>query len=249
MLRVSYGELLAQLKQSFEALGYSLGEYESAATSVLSLELWGFGGLALLEAALPSLELHKQWAPAVTYESNALMLDCFQGSALFGLIPSMELIYVKARQHGVSRATLVNCTEPEFMLPLLMQVCQRGYYASFRWPSTEDPTHLRWVRLEGDVSGIRVDSKIWQASAPLEASVSIEVAQSDWDFSSEHSDPEGQGLSLQDHWGNTALQALFEERYMASVTIDPWLWSRLQDLGRRVLVPATEASRSGAGAD
>ena len=100
MLRVSYGELLAQLKQSFEALGYSLGEYESAATSVLSLELWGFGGLALLEAALPSLELHKQWAPAVTYESNALMLDCFQGSALFGLIPSMELIYVKARQHG-----------------------------------------------------------------------------------------------------------------------------------------------------
>ena len=199
MLRVSYGELLAQLKQSFEAFGYSLGEYESAATCVLSLELWGFGGLALLEAALPSLELHKQWAPAVTYESNALMLDCYQGSALFGLIPSLELIYVKARQHGASRATLLNCTEPEFVLPLLMQVCQRGYYASIHWPSTEDPTQLRWVLLEGDVSGIRVDSKIWQANAPLQASVSIEVARPDSAFSSDHSDPEGQGLSLQDH--------------------------------------------------
>lgn len=249
MLRVSYGELLAQLKQSFEALGYNLGEYESAATCVLSLELWGFGGLALLEAALPSLELHKQWAPAVTYESNALMLDCFQGSALFGLIPSIELIYVKARQHGVSRATLLNCTEPEFVLPLLMQVCQRGYCASIRWPSTEHPEHLRWVRLEGDVSGIRVDSKIWQAGAPLEPSVEIEVAQSIGDFSPDHVDPDGQGLSLEAHWDNAALQALFEERYMSSVTIDPWLWGRLQDLGRQVLVPATEASRLGAGAD
>jgi|TARA_B110000305_G_C19369672_1_gene603802 hypothetical protein len=249
MLRVSYGELLAQLKQSFEALGYNLGEYDSAATCVLSLELWGFGGLGLLEAALPSLELHKQWAPAVTYESNALILDCFQGSALFGLIPSIELIYVKARQHGLSRATLVNCTEPEFVLPLLMQVCQRGYCASVRWPSADDPESLRWVVLEGDVTGVRVDSKIWQASEPLDETLCIEVAKSGFDFSPDHSSSEFPGLSLQGHWGNAELQALFEERYMSSVTIDPWLWGRLQDLGRQVLVSATEKSRSGAGAE
>jgi hypothetical protein len=247
-MRVSSGELLAQLKQSFEAFGVSQGEYESAASSVLSLERWGFGGLGLIEGALSRLETDPLRAPQVVFESKNLVIDCFGGSALFGLVPCIERLYVNGWRNNGAQATVENCREPAFVLPLLIKVCERGCNAGAQWWSDSEPHLFHRVRVEGG-RGVRVSSEVWEAMGVVPSNTKVYIAREVQELDVFEGDSFGPNLELRERRGHAEHLACFQRSAVSAIEIKPRLWQRLEDIGRKMLVPATEQSRLGAGAD
>ncbi|MGB1939060.1 MAG: DUF3726 domain-containing protein [Pseudomonadales bacterium] len=247
-MRVSSGELLAQLKQSFEAFGASQGEYESAASSVLGLERWGFNGLGLIEGALSRLETDPRRPPHVVFESTDLLIDCFGGSALFGLVPSVERLYVNAWRNNGAQATVKNCREPAFILPLLVKVCERGCNAAVQWWIDGEPQLVHRVRIEGG-GGVRVSSQVWEGADVVACDMHVYMSRDAQDLDAVESNAIGPGFKLVQQRGHAEHLACFQRSTVSAIEINPLLWQRLEDIGRKMLVPATVQSRLGAGAD
>lgn len=248
-MRVSSGELLAQLKQSFEAFGVSQGEYESAAASVLALERWGFEGLRWLETALSRLRTENRPAPQVAYVLDGLVVDCFESSALFGLVPCIERLYVNGWRNAGGQASFKNCREPAFILPSLIRVCERGCSAGMYWWTEGEVNLLHTVRLGSGTESVRVSSGVWASRDVVWPDAKVLITREEKDLESFERDLIQPSFELRERRGSDEHRAFFERSSKSNIEINPWLWDGLQELGREMLVAATVESRMGAGAD
>lgn len=249
-MKVSFNELQGLCRKAFAGIDFAEGDAIDAADMVAWLEVHGLNGVAALNKGMAYL-LHEDPArsPTVLYEDADLtVLDAHGQSVLGNASLAVELGYARARARGLSITRIRHCHNRVLILGYLSRLARRGMNLTAFWRNAHNPLVEQVVgfkaghpipemcvyTVEEPPEGTRANDDITLIMANhVDLLPSL---RSDYDLRDLHQLTE---IDLESH----RQQALIE-----GMDVDDTLWHTLKTLADRLLVEATEASRSGAGA-
>ena len=232
------------LKRVLEGFGYPVGIYEDAARTVVWHEMNGLDGLEELRLALPEIDSGSPVFPEImTEDENLIVVDAYGGSCITvgGLL--VEIACARAISNDLAIVQVRNCRNRCMILERLHNASQRGLSFAAYWLDNGVVN----VTTMTDAAGVWMtyDAENW----PLGNSGSMSIVSSP------------SMMSVQSHL-NTMLspdsrsqsritvgvmQTGYERAIEQGISVDEDLWGQLEKLVARILVPATQLSRTGAG--
>lgn len=249
-MKVSFNELQGLCRKAFAGIGFAEGDAIDAADMVAWLEVHGLNGVAALSKGMTYL-LHEDPArsPTVLYEDADLtVLDAHGQSVLGNASLAVELGYARARARGLSITRIRHCHNRVLMLGYLSRLARRGMNLTAFWRNAHNPLVEQVVcfkaghpipemcvyTVEEPPEGTRANDDITLIMANhVDLMPSL---RSDYDLRDLHQLTE------------TDLENRRQQALVEGMDVDDALWHNLKSLADRLLVEATEASRSGAGA-
>lgn len=256
-MKVSKTEMTSLLKQVFEALGFHVGEHESAAEMLVWAQMHGLRGFPELQQALPRLVDQDRPPPLelISEEDDRVVLDACGGSVLNCADVVMGLACARALSNDLCCVVVHNCHDRKLIIKAVTD-CSRGGMCSmayWRAESSPDTAHLIWLEADVGVDGL----PNYTAGEPhVKCTIDTSESQSLFFLCSRDAqswaqrrssilsdDPEPLTIADPEKMG-----AHYQKAISDGLSIDEDLWRRLQLLARRVLVESSEQSRHGAGA-
>ena len=249
-MKVSFNELQGMGRKAFIGIGFSEGDAIDAAEMVAWMEAHNLGGVAALKKGLDHL---LQEGPAETPEliyqdSDFSVLDAHSHSILGNASLAVELGYARARSQGLSVTKIRHCHNRVLVIGYLSRLARRGMNVTAFWRNAHDPLIEQVVGFKAGhpVPEICVYS-LEDSPDQTEKNDGITLIMAN------HVDllP-----SLRSDYVLTNLMRQTEEdlehqrdqALVEGLEVDDELWNTLKSLASRLLVEATESSRSGAGA-
>ncbi|MEP4148685.1 MAG: DUF3726 domain-containing protein [Halioglobus sp.] len=248
-MRVSRNELTGLLGRVFE--GQGLIDFDAAAKQVVWLEQCGLKGLARLAGCINSLQQSDQPKPQLADVAPGQMsLDVGGNSTLAWGSTAAELLFSGASQAGFATLNVEHCRHRMFILQPLAEFASQGVNCLAHWQLSGDPV-LETVAMF-EAGGHYPTYQTWQSSASLTkdrdqslALLCSEHAEPLLDYQAEQRD---RGVSNLRQIEADALQAQYKSSLDCGLEVDNDFWETLCLLGERVLVEASDVSRSrGAG--
>lgn len=249
-MKVSFNELQGIGRKAFIGIGFAEGDAIDAAEMVAWMEAHGLGGVGALKKGLKFLLTEDQAeSPTLIYQdADFSVLDAHNHSVLGNASLAVELGYARARSRGLSVTKIRHCHNRILIIGYLSRLARRGMNVTAFWRNAHDPlTEL--------VVGFKAGHPV-----PEICLYSLDDAPDDTEkndgitlIMANHVDllP-----SLRSQYTLTNLMRQTEEdlererdrALVEGMDVDEELWLNLKSLADRLLVEATDASRSGAGA-
>ncbi|NND00441.1 MAG: DUF3726 domain-containing protein [Gammaproteobacteria bacterium] len=252
-MKASKTELLSLFKLAFEARGFDVGGYESAAELAVWAEMHGLRSFESIAAGMPHYSAQQRHPIELPMDNKHQLEIKLKGrSMLFCADLVSDLVYASALSLGYCAATVADCSEPELIIRKLAENRARGISGAACWQ----------------------DGDLLRLAQTTPASCIPEIL----DFASQSEDqhanriPEVNSLFLLYAAGEDVFQKLLveyfpflcgkeiakktsaelQENYCAAldrgIEISECFWQALVTLGNEVLVESSEQSRRGAGA-
>ncbi|WP_336367485.1 DUF3726 domain-containing protein [Marinobacter sp. C2H3] len=249
-MNVSHNELEGICRKAFQGIGFSEGDAADAADMVAWMEVHGLGGIAALKKGVHFLlKEGESQPPSIIYQdADVTVLDAHGNSILGNASLALELGYVRARARGLSVTKIRHCHNRILVIGYLSRLARRGMNVTAFWRNAHDPlTEL--------VVGFRAGHPI-----PDLCFYSLEAVPDDIEKNdgitlvmANHVDlmpglRSSQPLTNLIQHSEPDLVARKAQLLTAGMEVDDDLWKTLKSLADRLLVEATEDSRSGAGA-
>ncbi|MCH8529393.1 MAG: DUF3726 domain-containing protein [Saccharospirillum sp.] len=249
-MKVSFNELQGQCRKAFSSLGFAEGDAIDAADMVAWLEVHGLNGVAALNKGMAYLmQEDPSRKPTVLYQDADLtVLDAHSQSVLGNASLAVELGFARARTRGLSITRIRHCHNRVLILGYLSRLAKRGMNITAFWRNAHNP-------LVEQVVGFKANNPIPEmcvytvdeAPEGTEANDDITLImanhvdlmpnlRSEYELRDLHQQTEASLTGFR----NAAL--------VEGMDVDDSLWHTLKTLAERLLVEATDASRSGAGA-
>jgi LDH2 family malate/lactate/ureidoglycolate dehydrogenase len=256
MICVSSNELTGLLKQAFEGMGFTVGDYEDAAEMVVAAQMYGLDALGELALALPQLAERENQGLALREEdASSAVIDARGSSSFHCASTALDLAYTKALEQTVATVTILNCRNPILVFKKLLSCCLRGVACSAHWRSAADFSEAHLLRVLPDGEAGTAPQCSYQRGAvpedslptpPQSLRLSCSVSQQaliDCDTAAG-----AMPTALEYRLGPQAMAAGFEQALSNGIMIKEMLWAQLGQQAARVLVASSEQSRMGAGA-
>jgi len=261
-MKVSRNELVAVIKQAFEGLGFSLGDYENAAELIVWAEMHGLQGLKVLQRG------KRGFAEVEPVDARNFLLysganwDLAGGSCLQLADLALGVLRVQAQKNsdGVVSIMMNNCRHRKLIAKLLADRSSKDFSVSAIWLSRGELAaeqsnlvamqHARIHAFAPENHGESICYQQYQvAEVPEHAGASIALYAG---LSSaavrKHTElclPDAAALKLE--LSHTEMLTHNAAHIANGIEIERDLWDKLVELGVRVLVESTEQSRQGAG--
>ena len=255
-LRVSYNEIITYVRKALEGMGFSQGEYEDAADLVGWAALYGLDGLSALYAQLPLLPAMRGAVPKPM--DGSLCFDVTGQSTLIVGPLLVELAYAHAVQHGSAMLTALGCLHPHLLAGYLGQCAERGMAVTCQWwdqaeaLASQDLTNHPWLGTLHFAAGEALPTLMLstlalsdlglaalhgsQAHQPRSVRLTTGPLPNDHHLAL----PEGSNLAITTP-ADFAASALYQ--IDRGIPVETRRWQELIELGKAVLVEATEESR------
>lgn len=249
-MKVSFNELQGLGRKAFAGIGFEEGDAVDAADMVAWMETHGLGGLQALHKGLDHLlREDPRQAPSVVYQdADVSVLDANGHSILGNASLAIELGFAKARARGLSVTKIQRCHNRLLIIGYLSRIARRGMNVTAFWRNAHDPVHEQVVGFRA-----RQATPEFCAYSLREETTETEPNDGITLIMANHVDllPSLRSdYPLNDllHQSETELFSRRDRALAEGIEVDPDLWRRLKQLADRLLVEATENSRSGAGA-
>jgi LDH2 family malate/lactate/ureidoglycolate dehydrogenase len=249
-MKVSFNELQGMGRKAFIGIGFAEGDAIDAAEMVAWMEAHGLGGVAALKKGLDYLLTEDpSQTPALVYQdADFSVLDAHNHSILGNASLAVELGYARARARGLSITKIRRCHNRVLVIGYLSRLARRGMNVTAFWRNSHEP-------LIEQVVGFKAGHPVPEICVYSLEDVPDDVEKNDGItlVMANHVDllP-----SLRSDYDLTNLMRQTEEdlerqrdrALVEGLDVDDQLWKTLKTLADRLLVEASEASRSGAGA-
>lgn len=246
---VSHNEIVMFCRKALEGLGVSTGELEDAADAVGWLALNGFDPIP------PFHELLRELHSPMLRSDNETTFNCMGQSCLLIAPPTLDYACAQAVQNGQSTLTLRNTLHPHFLFFYVIRCAQRGIHIAAQWrapdaahetriliqPGDPAPTMIEWELDAGKAAGPIPSGGIVTVTLLLATNAPIDVSMLP---------PPHNSHSNRREYPPAHFAAQRQHHVENGIQVDAKLWAKIQEIGKRVLVEATEESRRrGAGED
>lgn len=249
-MKVSFNELQGMGRKAFIAIGFEEGDAIDAAEMVAWMEAHGLGGVAALKKGLDYLLTEDPAeAPTLVYQdADFSVLDAHNHSILGNASLALELGYARARARGLSITKIRHCHNRVLVIGYLSRLARRGMNVTAFWRNSHEP-------LIEQVVGFKAGHPVPEICVYSLEDIPDDTEKNDGItlIMANHVDllP-----SLRSDYALTNLMRQTEEdleqqrdrALVEGLDVDDQLWKTLKSLADRLLVEASEASRSGAGA-
>lgn len=249
-MKVSFNELQGMGRKAFIGIGFAEGDAIDAAEMVAWMEAHGLGGVAALKKGLDYLLTEDPAdTPTLVYQdADFSVLDAHNHSILGNASLAVELGYARARARGLSITKIRRCHNRVLVIGYLSRLARRGMNVTAFWRNSHEP-------LIEQVVGFKAGHQVPEICVYSLEDVPDDVEKNDGItlIMANHVDllP-----SLRSDYDLTNLMRQTEEdlerqrdqALVEGLEVDDELWKTLKTLADRLLVEASEASRSGAGA-
>ncbi|MEM7359170.1 MAG: DUF3726 domain-containing protein [Pseudomonadota bacterium] len=267
-MHASRNELLALLKQVYEACGFPYGLDESAAEMTLWAQMHGLNVFAGLAACLSRLQQTSPGDQRFDSVDEQLIEVDANGESMLALGSSIgALMLANTLNSGRCVARLQNCRDRIFVARILHGAGQRNLSCLAAWWPEPAPGTVQLLRTSGD-HGL-VESSTFRGfgddvtppgSVPHESAQSLLLV---YASDSEQLKNTAAELSLpaelldESAWSNSferiehidleQMQSSYAEMLEGGVPVADSLWEIMLRLSAKVLVESTEISKKGAG--
>ncbi|TGN41203.1 DUF3726 domain-containing protein [Marinobacter confluentis] len=249
-MKVSFNELQGMGRKAFIGIGFAEGDAIDAAEMVAWMEAHGLGGVAALKKGLDYLltEDPSETPTLVYQDADFSVLDAHNHSILGNASLAVELGYARARARGLSITKIRRCHNRVLVIGYLSRLARRGMNVTAFWRNSHEP-------LIEQVVGFKAGHPVPEICVYSLEDVPDDTEKNDGItlIMANHVDllP-----SLRSDYDLTNLMRQTEEdlerqrdqALVEGLEVDDQLWKTLKTLADRLLVEASEASRSGAGA-
>lgn len=223
-------------RKALEGLGVSAGELEDAADAVGWLALHGIDAIPSFHDLLRNLD------QAPLQPINESTLDGTNQSCMLIGPPALDYAYAKATHNGQFTLTLRNCRHPLSLIAHMIRCAQRGVHLAAQWPQNQvaicsgesTPTLIQWVA-DGDKAMVPICSRqpadvtlILATDAPIDLSK----------LALPHTPRSSRREYTPAHFA-----AQRQHHIESGIQVDATLWANIEEIGKLVLVEATEESR------
>lgn len=256
-MKVSYNELHGLCRKAFQAMDFEDGDAGDAADMVAWMQLYELEGLAALNRGLRFLlEDADERPPEIVYADGDLaVLDSHGHSVLKSSSLALELGFAKARARGLAVIKIQHCHNRQLIMGYLARLAGRGMNVTAFWRNAQDVDEAVGSPMIEQVVGFRANSPVPEIRVYAVREVPEENEPNDGItlvmanhvdlLPSLRSDYDVDLLACHEE---SKLLACRQRAMQEGIEVDDELWSRLKALSTRLLVEATEDSRSGAGA-
>lgn len=231
-MKISINELHNTCKKAFEACGYPYGADDEAASMVSMLEVYGLSGIARLHRTLSEIE-QKGFPQTIDHQKSPHGLSVRASEfSMLALGPAIvDLGKTASQSEQTYTINIENVTDPEFLLPVLLQSKNRGATSKLNWVDNDfsycfqtfnDGTPLFWrSRLKG--SNTNCELVFGSRDCNLSSEVDIVCT-------------------------HDQIKASEQQAIENGVSVDEKSWSDIQKLAKQVFVPESKESKErGAG--
>lgn len=249
-MKVSLNELQGLCRKAFMGIGFEEGDASDAADMVAWMQCHGLDGLEHLNRGLNYLlEEDPNISPKVLYQDGDLVvLDGQKQSILRSISLALELGFAKAKARGLSVIKIRHCHNRQLMLGYLSRLSNRGMNITAFWRNAKDPIteHVVGFRAGHSAPEVRIYSiaDVQEDHEPFDGITLIMANLVELMPSLDvHED-----VNLVACHQESDLLSLRNQSLREGIEVDAAVWERLKTMAHRILVEASEASRTGAGA-
>jgi hypothetical protein len=249
-MTISHNELLSLFKRVFEVLYGNSADFDALAKNQLSLEKLGLGGWYMLARSLPDLEKKTSIILGSDSGSGDTWRIDANNNNLMAFAPSISDILIdRAMKSGRCNVEIVNARDVVALAPVLSQISGRGFAAIMNW-SEEASSNVHIAEIEPNMRypSLKIFEDVERKTflkiiiAP-DMSECVEFLRT--------SDPMVYRLNVGGTESFQISSEEFEDRYQSGLNdgliIDQNVYKKLCSYAERILVEASDSSRSGAG--
>lgn len=250
MMKVSFNELQVLCRKAFSALGFAEGDAVDAADMVAWLEVHGLNGVQALNKGLAFLvkENPTQRLTILYQDADLTVLDAHRQTILGNASLALELGFARARTRGLSITRIRHCHNRVLILGYLARLAKRGMNVTAFWRNAHDPLIEQMVGFKaGNPIPEMCIYTVEDAPEGAEPHEDITLIMANHVDLMPSMRSEFAFSNLQQQSNNNLLR-FRENALVEGLEVDENLWQTLKTLAGQLLVEATDASRSGAGA-
>ena len=244
-LHLSLNELRALMRRTYEALYHHGYDFAVMARSCLSLEAHGLDGIGLIIRSLPDLETPCRDIELTEPSPSHFVLEG-RGRCLIPFInAAADLAIAAAQDEGLGTIDVLNVFGRLNIFAALKKSARLNLYAAAIWyDAGEERTHIFWLKSSKDLPDYYIldetHSGPWGESGLRFVCSSIE------DVIMKNV----RAVLLEDavpHKTGEQFSSAYEAALETGITVSRDTYTELNKIADRLLVPATDASRMGAG--
>jgi len=245
---VSHNEIVMFCRKALEGLGVSVGEMEDAAEAIGWLALHG------IDAIVPFYQLLTERPQISSLQSiDAATFDGVGNSCLFIGPTPLDIGYAQAIAQQQTTLKIKQCRHPLFLLAYMIRCARRGVNLAARW--YEPTLHLRTiVTIDAGASFPTISQYLADGEKEPLLIPSREVVDLTLSFAANSplvaADLRAprQQKELMETYSPAHFAAQRRHHIESGIWVDAATWAAVQEIGKLVLVEATEKSRQrGAG--
>ena len=246
---VSHNEIVMFCRKALEGLGVSVGELEDAADAVGWLALHGIDGITPFHQLLTDLPPNA--TPLLPTDNR--LFDGGGQSALFLGPAVLDYGFVQAISQHQTTLTVEKCRHPLSLIAYIIRCAKRGVSLAAQW---HEPALQRETTITVDAESSFPTVTQYFPKGEKEPSLicSDEVVDLTLSFTTNHSlasadlvVPQGQYGAMK-VYSPAHFEAQWRHHTEEGILVDAAPWAAVQEIGKLVLVEATEESRQrGAG--
>lgn len=243
-ITVSHNEIVMFARKALEGLGVSTGELEDAADAVGWLALHGIDAIPTFHDLLYELFAARHRRPRQLTKTT---FDAYGHSCILIGPPVLDYAYAHTARHGASTLTLRNCYDPLFLTAYMIRCAQRGMNLAANWDGTQivicagESTPLITQQLLAGEKAVGPICSREPADVTLHLATNAPIDLSTLALPQELD-------SVRQEYPPAHFAAQRQHYIENGIQVDAELWANVQEIGKLVLVEATEESRQrGAG--
>lgn len=244
-LHLSLNELRALMRRTYESLYHHGYDFSVMARSCLWLETHGLDGIGLTLRNLPDMEVPCRDIELSEFSSGHFVLDG-KGRCLIPFVnASADLAIAAALDNGFGQIDILNVYGHLNIFAALKKTARLNLYSTAIWSDAgEDHMHILWLQSSNDLPDYYILDKghaePWEGLGLrfICSNTAKAVTESIREVLPEHIAPY---KSCDD------FTASYEQALEYGIWVSDEAYTALNKVADRLLVPATEASRRGAG--
>lgn len=249
-MKVSFNEMQGLSRKAFSGIGFEEGDANDAADMVVWMEANGLQGIDALKRSLAFILAEDQSrSPELIYQDADLcVVDAHNRTALGNASLAIELGYAKCRARGLSVTKIRNCHNRMLIVGYLSRVARRDMSVTAFWRDSHEPlTEILVSFKAGEESPDICMYSLNDIPDDTEPNNGITLVMANHvnllpDFKTDNK------LNNLLRHDSLSMHNWKEHFLKQGIDVDPELWDRLKELATRILVEASDDSRSGAGA-
>ena len=239
IITVSHNELVVACQKAFEALGFNQAQWEDAGDAIGWLAVHGLPLPAGFVDRLGSMRPAEALPKMIYKKPGEPMWEANRESAVSYFPILVDYASVHARRFKSCHMLIMNCRDIDLIWPYIVKVHRRGFHISVRWKLNQQTEQI--VAFGSDIQLYRRKSEL-----ALDA-VALTIKEVD-DADQTLEQLSGVMAEVENLIDGATLQKNFQFHTANGIDIDKTVWQTLGELGKRILVEATEESeRRGAG--
>ena len=232
MITVSHNEVVVACQKAFEALGFDQGHWEDAGDAIGWLAVHGLPLPADFINRLDSMEPAEELPEMINKEPGKPVWEANLASAISYFPILADYASVHANRFQSCQMLITNCRDIDIIWPYAIKVHQRGFHVSVRWKLDHQTEQV--VEFGSQTQLYHQKGDLTLGVVELEVSKNLEI-----------NSISKQKSNLIDDAG---LHQNFNYHTEHGIDIDDGLWEKLNEIGKGILVEATEESeKRGAG--